>query len=162
MAKFTHEVLRERAFYRVAWVLSHFWEEQKDEIAPGGKASVHSRLFDTLVHEPLIVIGKSINGGGRKEHLVPCVFIRDLAFKMYSDNKSIDDVSKMISRLLRIAHITPEEAKILDVEKKLKTTMPVNWDIDTGSIMARLDAGEIKLNLLVDPKSMNDDEKNKG
>lgn len=143
MAKFTREELKERSFYRVAWVLRHFWEEQQDDAKH--EARVHSRLFDTLVHEQLILIGKSKKGGGHKEHLVPCVFIRDLAFEMYHKNKSTEDVAKMIGRLLRIAHITREEARMIDHEKKLKTTMPENWDIETGSIMARLEAGNIDL-----------------
>ena len=31
MARFTEEELKERSFYRVSWVLWHFWEEQQDD-----------------------------------------------------------------------------------------------------------------------------------
>jgi len=143
MSRFTDEELKERSFYRVAWVLRHFWEEQQDD--PKREARVHSRLFDTLVHAPLILIGKSKKGGGHIEHVVPCALIRDQAFHMFHSGKSIEDVAAMIGRLLRVAHITRDEAKLLDHELKLKTTMPADWDFETGSIMRRLEVANIEL-----------------
>ncbi len=144
MSRFTQEELRQRAFERAAWVLRHFWEEQQDK-APG-KADVHSRLFDTLVYD-IPVKGKSKNGGGHKEHLVPCALLRDHAFKMFWDGKSEEDVAEMLRRLLCIAHITPAEARLLDNELGLKTKMPDGWDFETGSVMARLEAAGILLEL---------------
>lgn len=145
MTRFTREELQQRAFYRVAWVLQHFWEEQQDENPRGTKADVHSRLFDTLVHDPLILIGKSKNGGGHKEHLVPCALIRNRAFEMYHDKKTVEEVAKMIGQFLRIAHISPEEARLLDVELKLKTIMPIDWDFENGSVLRRLEKAGIEL-----------------
>lgn len=153
MARFTREELQKRAFFRTAWVLQNFWEEQQDENPRGTKADVHSRLFDTLVHEPLILIGKSTKGGGHKEHLVPCALIRNRAFEMFHDGKHrevdgrqvLEDVAEMIGTFLRIAHISPEEARLLDVELKLKTTMPVDWSFETGSVLSRLEKAGIEL-----------------
>jgi hypothetical protein len=143
MAQFTQEELQQRSFYRAAWVLWHFWEEQQDD--PKQEARVHSRLFDTLVHAPLIFVGQSKNGSGHIEHLVPCALIRDQAFHMFHNGKSKEDVAVMIGRFLKIAHITREEAKHLDHVLKFKTTMPADWDFETGSVMRRLEIAEIEL-----------------
>jgi hypothetical protein len=149
MERFTEEELQKRAFYRIAWVLWHFWEEQKDD--PKQRADVHSRLFDTLIHRPLILIGESINGGGHYEHLVPCALLRDRAFEMFHHGNrgedAINDVAKMLERFLRVAHISREEARLLDHGLGLKTTMPKDWDFETGSVMRRLEEAKIALNL---------------
>ena len=141
--KFTKEELKQRAFDRAAWVLKHFWDEQCGDIKR--EVRVHSRLFDPLVPRIYIEMGTSIEGGGHIEHLVPCVVLRDLAFKMYWDNKTEKDVSEMLSRLLRVARITTEEADRLDHKLKLKTRMPDGWDYETGDVLARLEAAKITL-----------------
>ena len=58
---------------------------------------------------------------------------------MFHSGKSIEDVAAMIGRVLRIAHITRDEANLLDHKLKLKTTMPDDWNFETGSIMRRLE-----------------------
>lgn len=143
MRRFTQEQLRQRAFERAAWVLRHFWEEQQDNVPR--TASVHSRLFDTLVYPEYITLEKSKNGSGHKEHLVPCALLRDRAFEMYWDGKTEKDVAQMLERLLRMAHITPAEAHHLDHKLGHKLTMPDDWNWETGSVMARLEAAGIEL-----------------
>ena len=106
-----------------------------------------TRIFDTLVFDHFIYVGKSKNGGGHREHLVPCVYLRDLAFEMFWAGKTVQDVADMIGRLLRVAQITPEERKRVDFELKLKTKMPEGWHPETGSVFARLEAGRIQLDL---------------
>lgn len=93
----------------------------------------------------VIVMGRSVNGDGYLEHLVPCAVIRDLAFKLFWDNKTVHDVAQMIGRLLRVAHITKEEARQLDYVHCLKDRMPDGWDHETGSVMARLEIAGIEL-----------------
>jgi len=147
MGIFTSEQLRSRAFDRAAWVLRHYWEEQRDDAK--GEARVHSRLFDPLVPDCHITIGTSKNGGGHKEHLVPCVVLRNRAFSMYREGKSEKNVAEMLEKFLRIAKISKAEAYYLDHGVfngiKLKTAMPVYWNWDTGSVMARLEAAGIEL-----------------
>lgn len=143
MNTISDDELRANGFHRVAYVLWSYWKEQKD-IVPRA-ARVHSRLFDTLIHTPLITLGTSSNGSGHIEHVVPCVVIRDEAFAMFWEGKPLDDVEKMVGRLLRIAHITKEEARHIDYQLGLKTSMPPGWDLETGAITARLDAGGIAL-----------------
>lgn len=141
MNLFTQEQLRQRCFERSAWVLRHFWEEQQHDT----EARVHTRLFDPLVPRHHIYLGKSINGGGHIEHLVPCALLLDQAFAMYRKGNTEKEVVEMLGRFLRIAHITPTEARRLDHELGLKTKMPDGWDFETGSVMARLEAGGIEL-----------------
>jgi hypothetical protein len=149
MIRYSAEQLRQRAFDRAAWVLKHYWEEQQDDEKK--EARVHTRLFDPLVPYCHIEIGKSKNGGGHKEHLIPCVMLRDHAFKMYWDNRSEADVAKMLSKFLRIANITSAEARHLDHVLGLKTKMPDGWDFETGSVMARLEVAGIELVLKSSP-----------
>ena len=146
MSSYTPEDLKQRAFERAAWVLEHHWEEQKDLLPRA--ARVHSRMFDTLIHSSLILYGVSINGTGHTEHLVPCSLIRDQAFKMFWDGKDVNAVALMLRRTLKIAHITKEEARILDFDLGLKTTMPGVWCFETGDVTARLDVAGIKLTLV--------------
>lgn len=148
MSSYTPEDLKRRAFERAAWVLEHHWEEQKDLLPRA--ARVHFRIFDTLIHSSLIHYGVSVKGTGHIEHLVPCSLIRDQAFKMFWDGKDVDAVALMLQRTLKIALITKEEARFLDVDLGFKTTMPGDWCFETGAVTARLDKAGIKLKL-VDP-----------
>jgi hypothetical protein len=146
--KFTEQQLRQRAFVRAAWVLQHYWEEQQHDTKRDGSredARVHSRLFDPLIYEKYVFAGTSTKGGGYKEHLVPCAMLRNHAFEMYWDNKSIEDVALMLEKFLRIAHITSEEARRIDFEHKWKSTMPPGWNFETGSATARLTGAGIEL-----------------
>ena len=146
MSSYTPEDLKRRAFERAAWVLEHHWEEQKDLLPRA--ARVHSRIFDILIHSSLILYGISIKGTGHAEHLVPCSLIRDQAFKMFWDGKDVSAVALMLRRTLKIARITKEEARLLDFELGLKTTMPGAWCFETGDVTARLDVAGIKLTLV--------------
>lgn len=143
MSRFSEEELRQRSFERAAYVLRHFWEEQQDD--PDRNARVSTRIFDHLVYEKYISLGKSAKGTGRIEHLVPCALLRDRAFEMYWAGKTVKDVAEMLGRFLRVAHITPAEADILDHDLGHKTTMPADWNWETGLVTARLDAANIRL-----------------
>jgi len=69
---------------------------------------------------------------------------------MFWEGKDVGAVALMLQRTLKIAHITKEEARLLDVDLGLKTTMPGEWCFETGEVTARLDKAMIKLTL-VDP-----------
>lgn len=138
---FTCEELRERAFNRAAIILYSFWEEQKDN--EPRTAAVHSRLFETVVYNEYIELNHKSSECRYPEHVVPCAFIRDHAFKMYWDGKTPEDVAKMIGRLLRIAYIKDEQAKLLDAVHKY--TMPNDWNPVSDSILRRLEDAGIEL-----------------
>jgi hypothetical protein len=149
MSKFSDDELKKRAFERTAWVLKHCYDEQAEEFT--GEARLHSRLFDTLIPDVYVFIGKSAAAvvateQGKlpyREHVVPCAYIRNLSFKLYSEGKTVDDVASMVKRLLNIAFITPDEAKLID--KKHKATMPDDWSWMEDSVTRRLDDDRIKL-----------------
>jgi hypothetical protein len=144
---FTFEELRQRSFERAALVLYSFWEEQKDN--DPRLAAVHSRIFETLISNQYIELNRKSPERRYPEHIVPCAFIRDHAFQMYWDGKTPEDVEKMIERLLRIAYIRPDEAKVLDAVHK--DTMPNDWNPRHDSILRRLEDAGITV---VDPKEI--------
>ncbi len=135
---FTREELRKRAFERTALALFSFWQEQKDNVPR--LAAVHSRIFETLIYNEYIELNKKTADRSYTEHVVPCAYIRDLAFKMFWDGKKPDDVADMIGRLLRIAYITYGDRDKVDAVHK--HTMPDDWNPENDSILRRLeDAG---------------------
>jgi hypothetical protein len=138
---FSQEELRKRAFERAANALYSFWEEQKDCLPRA--AAVHSRIFETLIYNKYIELNEKSLGRTYPEHVVPCAFIRDLAFEMFWNGKSPDDVARMIGRLLRIAYIKREEARALDAVHK--HTMPDGWNPENGSILQRLEDAQIEI-----------------
>jgi len=138
---FTYNELRQRAFRRAACALFSLWEEQKDE--DPRSVAVHSRIFETLIYNKYIELNKKDSDRKYPEHVVPCAYVRDYAFEMFWDGKTIDEVADMIGRLLRIAYIKRDEAKILDA--KYKDKMPKDWDPESDSILWRLEDAGIEL-----------------
>jgi hypothetical protein len=138
---FKFDELRERAFERAALALFSFWEEQKDNHPRS--AAVHSRLFETLIYNEYIELNEKAPGRKYPEHVVPCAYIRNLAFDMFWDGKTTNDVAAMIGRLLRIAYISDEEATKLDAVHKY--TMPEGWTPENDSILRRLEDAGIQI-----------------
>jgi hypothetical protein len=136
MNKYSEHELKTRTMHRVAYVLHGYWEEGR---------GAHTRIFDILIPDFYIEIGESKSGRGHREHVVPCVYIRNLANRMYSEGAAISDVASMLNRLLAIVHITKDEAKTLDKHLKLKTKMPDNWCPESGDIKARLKMAGIEI-----------------
>lgn len=134
-------------------MLRHLYEEQAEEFNSKydirGNVRVHARIFECLIADEYVRIGTSVAvseqaGRGYREHVVPCAYIRDLAFELYYDHKSIEDVALVIKALLKIALITPDEAKRIPLEYKYD--MPRDWDYSKDSINRRLD--DVGINLI--------------
>lgn len=126
--------LRARHIKRLVPILRGHHEE-----GSGG----HTRLFETVVPPFLCFWGGSRGGLERPrdryvEHIVPCRYIRELAFRLFDERSEDARVALMIDKLLHIAFITKEEARNLDATGDLKTKMPTGWDWTTGSILERL------------------------
>lgn len=136
MKEFSQEELKSRTMHRVAYVLHGYWEEGR---------GAHTRLFDTLIPDFYIEAGESVNGRGHREHVVPCVYIRNLANDMFTEGASIEDVAAMLERLLAIVHITKEEQALMDHQLGLKMTMPEDWCPKTGDVNARLTMAGIEV-----------------
>jgi hypothetical protein len=94
-------------------------------------------------HDALITVGKSAAVLADptlptwREHLVPCVMIRDRAVEMFQTGFSASQVAQMLKENLAILIISQAEAKLID--RQYQTTMPENWQWG-DSVFARLDA----------------------
>jgi hypothetical protein len=80
--------------------------------------------------------------------------LRDRAFEMFWKNEGSNNVyeveknvAAMLEQFLRVAHISPDEANNLDHKLGLKTRMPDGWNFETGSVMARLVAAGIVIEI---------------
>ena len=148
MKNFTKEELAYRGCQRAAMALYSFWEEQRYDARYQNEAGVHSRIFESLIPDVYIELNSRAGDRTYGEHVVSCAYIRDLSFKMYRENASMDDVAKMISKLLKIAYITEEQRKKVDSIHKY--SMPENWNWKTDSILERLVIAGVEV---VNPKS---------
>jgi len=122
----------ERSFLRLARYIRQMHTEG---------ASQHTRVFDYFIPPKAIPRGKSHKGYSHPEHVVPCAFIRDTCLSYFAKDKdySLDDLVKLIRRLLVIVDIAEEERKTLDIGPfALKDKMPPGWDLETGCIYDRL------------------------
>lgn len=108
---------------------------------------VHSRVFEVLIPDELVIVGQSQKGKEYREHVVPCALIRDECMKMYEQGYTIDQVAEAIERHVVIVKITFEERKYLDKSLGLKTTMPLGWKFNKDDIFARLHVASIKFTL---------------
>jgi len=97
-------------------------------------------MFDKV--DNLISVNKPLSENSYREHVVPCTMILDNAIKMFEDNKTEEDVAQMIEDNLKIVHITKDQAKHLDIDLGLRTSMPDGWAFG-DNIFARLDVAEI-------------------
>jgi hypothetical protein len=129
---FSRERKIKRAFLRVAQVLYGHWEEG---------SGADTRLFKTLIPDNYILAGSSVSGDVWREHVVPCVAIRDRCFELFEQNKSIEDVATFIEAHLKLAKIS-EERETLDYKLGLKDRMPKGWNWG-GNIWARLKQARI-------------------
>lgn len=144
MRIFTKEEKKKEAFLRISNALYSHWRissyEEKQNLECGGD----SRLFHTLIFDGYITKGESIKGTGHREHIVPCIFIRNKCYEMFNNGFLIEDVASLIEKNLIIIHITKEEQKELD--KTYKTTMPNGWEFGDNPYL-RLEKMGIKIKM---------------
>lgn len=94
-------------------------------------------------HDDLFLVGWSISalvnkdGPLWREHLVPCVLIKEEAIRMVQAGDSDARIAVMLKQNLAIMIITQGQQEVLD--KDYQTTMPPGWKFG-DSIFARLDA----------------------
>lgn len=78
-----------------------------------------------------------------REHVVPCVLIHNKVIELVGSDKK-DDAIEIVKHHLKIAYITPDEARYMDYEKGFITSMPDGW-IWGGDILARLKSCNIEI-----------------
>ena len=110
---------------------------------PTEEVWAHSHLFDRFIADHFVPIGIGKLGGKYREHVVPCVYLRDEALKRIARGDSDEQVTEMLHRYLVIVKITRQEQKRLDRSKKagglgLKNSMPDHWGWGSGCIFQRL------------------------
>ncbi|OGQ52435.1 MAG: hypothetical protein A3J24_13240 [Deltaproteobacteria bacterium RIFCSPLOWO2_02_FULL_53_8] len=111
-----------------------------------GGAQGHTRVFDYFIPLESIPTGRSHSGISHPEHVVPCAVILKTCLDYFAQNgQSLDEVVKLIRKLLVIVYIAEEERKTLDTgSSALKDKMPPGWDLENGCIFARLHSAKIE------------------
>jgi hypothetical protein len=133
---FSQEAMKARAFIRIANVLKEHAEEGRFP---------HSRIFETLMPDEWIISGKSVNGGGWREHVVPCAYLARQCIHAFENGASVDAIAVLLEKYLKIVHITPAERHVIDFELGYRSTMPGNWVFGEGAPLQRLIEAKIVL-----------------
>lgn len=129
MNSYSRSEMKKRAIKRLAEIFHDHWEE--------GRVG-STRIFEHIVPDEWLICGQSVSGGKHREHVVPCVLIRDKSIAMYQEGKSVEDVAGMIEKHLGIVLISEQEREKLDKTLGWKTDMPSEWDFESGDPFARL------------------------
>lgn len=125
----------------LAELLRDHWEEN---------SGFDTRFFDRpFIHDRMVWRGRSANGGGYREHIVPRIVIRDGCLAMLNAGAQLDEIRHAIVTHLGIVEITPQEAYKLDHELKLKTRMPLGWRFGIDDPLARIRAAQIEISELL-------------
>ena len=118
------------------------------------ESSFHTRIFVHVLHpqEKFLFSGESINIKDTTitylEHVVPCVVLGDEVIRLIKENKlSNDEIATLLQKHWKVARITKEEQKYLDLKKNLnlKSSMPKGWNFEEGDTFARFKLGKIIL-----------------
>jgi hypothetical protein len=137
MPAFSPQDILARRAKRLAELLRDHWEEG---------SGFDTRFFEPpFIHDYLVMRGRSVEGGGYREHIVPRVVIRDGCLRMLETRATTDDLQQAIIAHLGIVEITREEARHLDFDLKLKTTMPPGWRFGVDDPFARIKAAQIAI-----------------
>lgn len=148
----------QHAFKRVAVFFKDLWDEYNHN--EGHPLPVDSRIFEVMMTEELFSLGRStglqkaikqqkamdsdVPVKRLREYLVPYENLLDRVAEMFKEGKTVEDVAKMLQRLLRVILITEDE--LLYLEKLgLKNKMPDGWDWDHGDVKARLNEAEMEI-----------------
>jgi hypothetical protein len=136
----TREARIDRAHLRLARCYRHM-------LADG--VGHQSRVSEWYVPDEFVARGVSamrkargICDGTHTEHVVPCAFMRETAFRCLREGGSLEDVTQMTKRFLTIVDITGYERGMLDDgPESLLDVMPTGWN--DGCIFARLHSKQI-------------------
>ena len=134
----------------VATVRGRGWNNEKAFLSCAASMKAHldnecprfitRDMFDMM--DSLVSVNQPLQENSYREHVVPITMIIDESIRMFEDNQSIEDVAQMIEDNLKIVHITKDQAKHLDIDLGLRTSMPSGWAFG-DNIFARLDEAGI-------------------
>lgn len=113
---------------------------------------IHTRIFNYVLHpeQRYVQYGHSeaVKEGVKThpEHAVPCALMIRECFSLIKEGKySDDEIARFLQKHWKIVTITKEEAKRLDSELRLKSTMPEGWHLDSDDTFARFKQANIKI-----------------
>lgn len=113
---------------------------------------VHSRIFNYVLHPEQRYVhcahSEAVKEGVKThpEHVVPCALMIRECFSFIKEGKySDDEIAGFLQQHWKIVTITKEEAKRLDSELRLKSTMPEGWHLDSEDTFARFKKANIKV-----------------
>jgi hypothetical protein len=108
------------------------------------KQGMDSNLFQHVIHNEWVCVGKSKRGGECYEHVVPLVYLRDESNKKFDEGLTVEDVARFLKRNFKVVKLTSKEAGDLDSKDSgLKQRMPPGW-VDGMEGFARLRASGIE------------------
>jgi hypothetical protein len=142
--KFTKQEWKSKMCMRAAQIMHDNFEN--------GSTGIHSRIFEVLIPDEVVLVGESLKGNQYREHVVPCCLIRNECFNMFKGGASLEEVASAIERHVVIVKISFEEADHLDKTLGLKNTMPKGWEFNKGDIYARLKEAGIEFQLYNEQK----------
>ncbi|GEM_PF-1751057 len=126
----TKEILRDRAYVRLAGYYRQMYSNGVNR---------DTRVPDYFILREFIPQGTSLEGTQHPEHVVPCAVLRDTAMSYFEQERSLDQVVKMLERCLVIVWISLPEKDTLDTgTEALKDRMPTGWNEESDCIYQRL------------------------
>lgn len=111
----------------------------------------HTRVFTPLLHpeRKFCYLGQSekvTQENKYLEHVVPCGYMMYELERLIKEGKHSDEeLARALQKNWKVADLTEEETQKLNVELKLKSTMPEGWDFMTGNPEDQLTQAGIKL-----------------
>ena len=120
---------RKRRLYRLAQMLRDLWEEG---------SNLDTRLFkNPYIHDSYATLGRTSANANYREHLVPCVYLRDQCIERFKHGWTVEQVTELLDKYLWIALIE-KPTQVALVNKHHKTTMPDGWNFESGDVCTRL------------------------
>lgn len=139
---FSKEVDEENKFLKIVKRYSNAIENEDQELLDMARSLLSSDSIDRM-----IVRGQSeqyVPEHAYREHAVPCILIHNEIIRMVLDDQPVHKITQMIISNLAIVLIHEDEARYMDVDLGLRTSMPEGWKFG-DSIFARFETASIKL-----------------
>ncbi|WP_201511685.1 hypothetical protein [Psychrobacter alimentarius] len=144
---------KQETVYKTSLVLVEHFLNCIERKKLGINLGVHSRIFSYILHPEVefVTVGKSqeVADGAppHPEHVVPCSIIIWESIRLLEEGKPKEEVAKLIAKHWKIVFISKDESSFIDSKKglNLKSSMPDNWDFETGDSFERLNLAGIQV-----------------
>lgn len=139
---FSKEIDEENKFLKIVKRYANAIENEDQELLDMARSLLSSDSIDRM-----IVRGQSEKYTPEKayrEHAVPCIMIHNEIIRMVLEKEPVYKITQMIISNLAIVLIHEDEARYMDVDLGLRTTMPDGWQFG-DDIYARFNTAKIKL-----------------